>query len=73
MGKYTKKGKYTKYVVNGYDILADMTVNEREVEYVDNYRETEDPDTNVPQKRLRVSYPFSSLGLRAGIRFNFFQ
>jgi len=68
-----KNGEYTKYIVNGDDVLNDLTVYDREVEYVKSYSSTDNLNDNAPRKRLRVSYSFSSLGLSAGIRFNFFQ
>lgn len=67
------RGSYTKYKVNGEEILSDMTVSEREVEYAKNYQSTDNTDSSVPQKQLRVTFPFSSLGVRAGLKFNFFQ
>ncbi len=68
-----KKGEYTKYILNGDDILNDLTVHEREVEYVESYSSTDNLNDNAPRKIIRISYSFSSLGLSAGIRFNFFQ
>ncbi len=68
-----KKATYTEYVVNGDDILGDLTTYEKEVVYVKNYTWTDSVDDDSPRERVYITFPFSSLGLSAGLRFNFFQ
>lgn len=67
------KAEYTSYIVNGEDCLDELTVYEREIELVSSYETTDNPPQNEPRKELRESFSFSSLGLSAGIRFNFFK
>jgi len=68
-----KKAEYTEYQLNGDDILDDLTVYERQVEYVKSFTSTDVIDEDSPRKELINSLPFSSIGLSAGIRFNLFK
>jgi hypothetical protein len=65
------KGEITKYVVDGDDVLSDLTTNEREVEFVDSvtFNSEEEPNPDKPFQVLTMSYPFSSVGVNLGVRF----
>ncbi|MBE0647922.1 MAG: hypothetical protein IH596_09065 [Bacteroidales bacterium] len=67
------KAVYTEYIVNGKDELKNLTLPEREVEFVNSFSSTGNQDITEPSKQLKITVPFSSLGLQAGIRFNFYR
>lgn len=64
-------GKYTRYYVNGVDVLPSLSTSQREFEYVDEMT----VDNNIvfssgqPTKSLKFYNPFSSVGLQFGLRF----
>lgn len=66
------KGEITESKVNGVDNLATLSTRDKKVEYVDSF--TEDSnfpiDQNSPQKVLKPSLPFSSVGLNIGVIFH---
>lgn len=66
-----KKGVYTKYTEDGVDVLPNMSINEKETEFVDEYSyDSNAPsDPNQPEKELKMFLPFSSVGLRVGLSF----
>jgi hypothetical protein len=74
-GSYTSltwapsKGLCSKYTQNGVDQLTTYTTSEKEVEFVDSYnydsRVTQDP--NKPRTFLKSYFPYSALGVKAGI------
>ncbi|MBI4946145.1 MAG: outer membrane beta-barrel protein [Bacteroidetes bacterium] len=64
------KGKYTKYTINGADQLPVLSTNMKEIEYVDS-SPIQSTDSNEPQKILKTYYPFSSVGLNAGVKIGF--
>lgn len=66
------KGELVKSSLNGEDDLSTMSTNERKIEFVDEYTEVAGaPDSGVPDKQLRQSYPFSSIGFNLGVKFSF--
>jgi hypothetical protein len=74
-GSYTNltwaptKRVFTRYAINGVDQLTHFTTSEKEIEYVSSFP-SDDPgiyDPNKPSKRLKIYFPFSSLGIKAGI------
>lgn len=67
-----EKGKLTEATVNGEDVLDQFTVSEKEIEFIDS--RTYLPSSfnpNEPSRVLKEYLPFSSLGLKVGVRFNF--
>jgi hypothetical protein len=74
-GSYTSltwapsKRLFSKYTQNGVDQLTTYTTSQKEVEYVDSYnydsRVTQDP--NKPRTSLKSYFPYSALGVKAGI------
>jgi opacity protein-like surface antigen len=66
------RGEVTKFTFNGADELSDFTTNEREVEFTDEYTEkgSGTPDSE-PTKALKMSLPFSSVGIGVGLKFKF--
>jgi hypothetical protein len=66
------KGEQTKSIFNGVDQLPTQTVNETEIEFFDNYTETDGSDLDaVPQKAPKFKLPLGSIGLNVGLRINF--
>lgn len=64
-----KKGEITKYNVNGLDQLDDMTTYDKEIEFVDSYTyNSETVDEDSPDQTLKMYFPFSSIGVNAGIK-----
>jgi outer membrane protein W len=64
-----KKWELTKYTVDGEDHLDDMTIHEKEIEFVDSYTHTSgDYDENSPDEELKTYLPFSSVGVNIGIK-----
>jgi opacity protein-like surface antigen len=66
------KGKCTENTKNGADQLAQMETIEKEVEFVDEYTidNTNDPSPALPAKRIKVKYPFSSVGVNFGVKIS---
>jgi len=65
------KWKQTEYKRNGIDELPQQNRSQTEVDYVDSYvydRNNVNPDE--PQKQLKESFPFSSIGFNIGVKFN---
>lgn len=65
-------GEVTEASYNGEDNLSDMTTNEKETEFVDeySYSDSSSPD-GLPNKELKQNLPFGSLGLIFGIKIGF--
>jgi opacity protein-like surface antigen len=69
-----KKGEVTKYEENGINELKDLTVSEKEVEYVDKIVISNDDDPieeDEPSQDLKHYLPYNSLGLRLGLEIRF--
>ncbi len=62
------KGELTKSITNGVDNLPNLNTSEKVVEFVDEVSGGSIQDPNKPSQILPISYPFSSIGLRVGIR-----
>jgi hypothetical protein len=62
-----KKGEYTKYEVNGKDVLPDFTTQDKEYEYVKDISGY-NPSAGSPTQILRDSYPFNNAGLNLGVK-----
>lgn len=60
-----------EYRENGEDKLLGLTVSQRKVEYNKSDRAEEDVDPNSPKKEMKIIFPFSRIGVNAGLRFNF--
>lgn len=66
------KSKITKYTNNGVDELPNMITYYTESEYVDNLSLNSEPIySDEPAKKIKTSYPMSSIGLNLGVKFNF--
>ncbi|MDQ3111918.1 MAG: hypothetical protein M3R17_18685 [Bacteroidota bacterium] len=69
------KGKYTKGTIYGTDMLSAMTVNEREVVYVDNLSGHVLPEiqapSDQPSQQSKTYSPLSGAGLSVGLHVNF--
>jgi hypothetical protein len=69
MTYYPKKGEVTEYINNGVSNINQLTVFERETDFVkkiDNYLIV---DSSKPRQELRHGTPFSSISLQVGIVF----
>lgn len=66
-----KKGKYTKYSLNGVDQLGSMTTKDKTWTYEKkiDYNETI-PDSS-PDKEVKFNYSFANVGLVIGVKINF--
>lgn len=66
------KGKITEMTEDGEDLLKELTISEKEYEYVNSYtvNENEEPSDNKPTQLLKEKLPFGSAGLNFGIRMN---
>lgn len=62
----------TKHIEDGVNLLPTMTVQEKEIEFVDEYTITATPaPTNIPDKSLNVYLPYNTLGIQLGLIFKF--
>jgi molecular chaperone DnaK (HSP70) len=66
-----KKYELTLYEQNGADLLGDLTVNEKEIEFVKKYDALEIIPSSSPDKRLKESFPFSNVELNLGLSMRF--
>ena len=67
-----KKSVKTKWEENGIDKLTNATVKQKETEYVDErIYSLNDYNEDEPNQQLSISEPFSSLGFKLGVIFNF--
>jgi hypothetical protein len=64
--------KTTNYNVDGMEMINNLTVNEKEIDFEKNFR-TEDwiPDPNKPNKAVTQRIPITYVGLQAGIVYRF--
>jgi hypothetical protein len=74
MQRYSpEKSKLTKYTENGVDKLPDMTINDKEAEFVDEFTNSDVTNTNQPQKFLTAEFSqmLSCVGLQIGLTYRF--
>lgn len=64
-----KKGYVTQALQNGTDYLPELSVRDKEIEFLDDF--TDNGSANEPEKQQRQSYPFSSIGLNLGLKYRF--
>lgn len=60
---------YTRYDIDGQDQLGNMTTRQKETNYMDEVVVTSSPDDNKPDEDLKMYWPFSSIGIQAGVTF----
>lgn len=67
------KRKLTKYIFNGEDILKNLTINDSETVYSDEYTYDSSVATNdnEPEKDTKKYFALSSFGLNMGLRYAF--
>lgn len=67
------KGEVTSATFNGVDNLPNMSISEKNVEFVDHYtyNSSNPPVSSQPAKELKQKLPFGSFGLNIGLRINF--
>lgn len=70
------KNEITEATENGQDILPNLRVYDKEVEYVDSYVKkpynpnNPEPDYNQPRQEMKFKLPFGSIGLNIGLKIN---
>jgi hypothetical protein len=67
-----KKGEVTEYIINGTDRLYTLSVNDKELEFVDSYTynaNVQDSESE-PSRTMSQKFPFGSIGLTVGLRIN---
>jgi hypothetical protein len=69
MSYYPKKGKILLYKENGVDQLSQLSVSDKEVEFVKESSWNGQEAENEPSKILRESFSFGSLAVSVGIMF----
>ena len=67
------KRKTTKYVVDGVDTIDDLTIYQKESEFVNDVEtnSTDIQDDSKPRQYLKTPYSFGSLGVKIGLRYAF--
>ncbi|HRY32139.1 MAG TPA: outer membrane beta-barrel protein [Bacteroidales bacterium] len=66
-------GEYIQAEIDGIDVLPEMTVYEKETDYLSHYSVDENVpvDTSKPDEKLKQRLPFGSIGIKVGIVYNF--
>ncbi|MCW3102898.1 MAG: hypothetical protein JWO09_1338 [Bacteroidetes bacterium] len=66
-----KRGILTRYEIDGVDMIPNMSPSQKEIDFLDNYTATNyNPSAGWSHRQqLRQYYPFSSIGINAGIHF----
>lgn len=67
-----EKGRITKFYANGEDVLASMSVQNTQFDFVDTLVETGVPPSSTqPSQTYKIPFSFSSFGLNVGLQYNF--
>jgi len=61
----------TESTTDGVDNLPTMDVNQKETEFVDEVKSTDNVSNTVASTALKNNFSFSSLGIQIGLRFQF--
>lgn len=66
------KGEITAYTLNGINKMESLSTNQRLTDYVETYTLTDNQTTpeTEPAKRLIQKFPFGSVGLNIGLKYN---
>lgn len=70
---YPKQSDLTKYIDNGTDVLANMSVSQKQTNFEKSIDPTAPYDPAKPSAQLREAMPFSAVSAQVGIRFTMFQ
>lgn len=73
MTYYARKGTMTENIYNGTDVLDQLIVAAREIEYRKKVDYIPQPDPDSPTQEVRFASPFSYVSARVGIRFDIFN
>jgi hypothetical protein len=66
------KGTMKKYTENGVDRMSNLSVSDKEIEFVDEHKETSNSNTSEPNKLPRTnSLLLSGIGLQVGVQYKF--
>ena len=66
------KGEITESSYNGVSDLADMTTNDKMIDFVDKVTYDNTPTNDgAPAQELKETYPFSSFGINIGLKYSF--
>jgi len=63
-----RKGKFTKFDIDGEDQLSDMTTSEKEMKFVKKIDNTQTQPNYEPTEVLQSNFPFSHIGLNIGVK-----
>jgi opacity protein-like surface antigen len=61
----------TEYTYNGTDMMSTQTISDKETEYVDEVKATDNSSDDEPTKELASRAPFSSIGINIGVMMSF--
>ncbi len=61
----------TEYTMNGTDVLSTLKTIQKETEYVDEVKNTDNTNVDAPRKVLANRAPFSAIGLNIGVMMSF--
>ena len=66
------RGELIEYSENGVDMLPQMSVSEKEVEFTSEVSSNSNSSTNQnePDQMLKMWFPFSAVGLNIGLKFS---
>jgi len=67
------KAIYSSYIIDRKEIVDELSVSEREMEFVDNFSDIDNDSQSTPWKTLRKRYSFSSLNFSIGLKMNLFN
>jgi hypothetical protein len=70
---YAKQSDLTKFMNNGQDALASLTVSQKQTNYAKSYDPSTLYDPTKPYVQLREASPFSAISINVGIRYTMFQ
>ena len=66
------KGSVKKFTIDGVDRMSDLSVSEKEIEFVDEHTETSNSNTSEPNKVPRTNtLLLSGIGLQVGVQYKF--
>lgn len=66
-----RKGEMYNYTRDGADVLAEQSIAEKNIEFLDEITYPYDYSADMPTKQLREFYPFSSIGVGLTCRYSF--
>jgi hypothetical protein len=65
------KSEYTSYSIDSEDILSNMTIAQKQIEYYDILKPNSTQTKDMPSQALKKSISFGSIGLNIGMKISF--